>query len=73
MPRFPTADDLILASNLIRDFAMTLNAKGDMCPSCKRLHHEDFEQWEIHKELTAMSKKLRSIPQRIAATKGSQQ
>lgn len=50
---------LIQAANLIDQHLETLNANSSQCECCGHTRYEDFNEFNRHKELSAMSRKLR--------------
>ena len=59
------------AIHQIEQFADTLNVSGRMCDACKQMHYENFGEYQLHVELTAMVNKLKGIPRRLADKKGT--
>ena len=50
---------LIQAAELIEQHLTTLNTESAPCDCCGHMRYEDFNQYNRHKELTAIARKLR--------------
>lgn len=56
------------AAQLIEQHMATLNVAKDECPCCQIVRYQDFSQYQQHKELEAVVRKLRRFKPRDAAS-----